>query len=81
LLEARPLTGRTNQIRVHLWEMKMPVCGDQVYLREQQLGETQTLHPSDPPLCLHAWRIAFAHPLHKTRVEFCAPPPAWAGPL
>ncbi|MFN7141509.1 MAG: pseudouridine synthase, partial [Limisphaerales bacterium] len=31
LLEARPLTGRTNQIRVHLWHLGFPVCGDQVY--------------------------------------------------
>jgi RluA family pseudouridine synthase len=78
LLEARPLTGRTNQIRVHLWHLGFPVCGDPVYLCGDKFGETQTLHPSDPPLCLHSWRISFTHPLTKTRVEFCAPAPAWA---
>jgi len=78
LLEARPLTGRTNQIRVHLWQFGLPVCGDPVYLPEQKLGETQTLGLNDPPLCLHAWRIAFAHPLHGQRVEFTAPAPAWS---
>jgi UPF0176 protein len=78
LLEARPRTGRTNQIRVHLWQMGLPVCGDPTYLPDKKIGEVQTLRPGDPPLCLHAWRIAFRHPLHKERVEFCAPVPAWA---
>ncbi len=77
LLEARPLTGRTNQIRVHLWHLRMPVCGDAVYLRGQKLGVTQTLRVDDPPLCLHAWRVKFVHPLTKLPVEFTAPPPAW----
>ncbi len=79
LLEARPLTGRTNQIRIHLWHLGLSVCGDQVYLPGNKLGETQTLNVNDSPLCLHAWRIAFMHPLHKTRMEFCAPLPTWAG--
>ena len=78
LLEAKPLTGRTNQIRIHLWHLGFPVCGDQVYLHGDKLGETQTLHPSDPPLCLHSWHVTFSHPLTKKRMEFCAPPPAWA---
>ena len=81
LLEARPLTGRTNQIRIHLWHLGFPVCGDQVYLRGDKFGETQTLHPNDPPLCLHSWRIAFVHPLTKKRAEFCAPPPDWSAGL
>ena len=77
LLEARPLTGRTNQIRIHLQHLGFPVSGDQVYLAGNKLGQTQTLHPNDPPLCLHAWRISFIHPLTRKRVEFCAEPPAW----
>ena len=77
LMEARPLTGRTNQIRVHLWHLGLPVCGDPVYLPGNTLGDTQTLSLSDPPLCLHAWRIAFLHPLTQEPVEFTAPPPSW----
>ena len=76
-MEARPLTGRTNQIRVHLWHLGLPVCGDPVYLPGNTLGDTQTLSLSDPPLCLHAWRIAFLHPLTQEPVEFTAPPPSW----
>ena len=77
LLEARPLTGRTHQIRVHLWHLGFPVCGDAVYLPGQTLGDTQTLAVGDRPLCLHAWRIKCVHPLTNQPVEFVAPPPAW----
>ena len=78
LLEANPLTGRTNQIRIHLWQMGLPICGDPVYLPGGKIGDTQTLGLDDPPLCLHARRIAFRHPLTMERVEFSAPAPAWA---
>ena len=78
LLEAVPLTGRTNQIRIHLWHLGFAVCGDPLYLRGNQLGDIQTLGVDDPPLCLHAWRICFAHPLTRELVEFTAPPPTWA---
>jgi UPF0176 protein len=78
LLEAIPLTGRTNQIRVHLWHLGLPVCGDAAYLAGQGRGDTQTLGIDDPPLCLHAWRIRFVHPLTRQPVEFEAPAPAWA---
>lgn len=77
LLRAHPLTGRTNQIRVHLWHLGFPVCGDPVYLANGALGHLQTLGLEAPPLCLHAWQIAFDHPLDLRPVEFTAPPPAW----
>ena len=78
LLAARPLTGRTNQIRVHLWHLGFPVCGDALYLSGRKLGRTQTLAVSDRPLCLHAARLIFVHPLSRERVEFSAPMPEWA---
>jgi len=78
LLEARPLTGRTNQIRVHLWHLGMPVCGDPVYQANWKRGDVQTLDIHAPPLCLHSWRTGFKHPLTGQPVEFSAPPPAWA---
>jgi RluA family pseudouridine synthase len=78
LVEVRPHTGRTNQIRVHLWHLGWPVVGDQAYLPNQRMGETQTHRPDDPPLCLHALRITLEHPLTRERVTFESPVPDWA---
>ncbi len=78
LIEARPLTGRTNQIRVHLWHLGFPICGDAAYLPGGKLGTQQTLALGQPPLCLHAARIAFTHPLTGEGTEFSAPEPEWA---
>jgi UPF0176 protein len=70
ILEVTPVTGRTNQIRVHLWELGWPICGDQVYLPGKQLGDTQTTTVDAAPLRLHAQRISFLHPITKQRVAF-----------
>jgi UPF0176 protein len=78
LLKVRPLTGRTNQIRVHLWQLGWPICGEQAYLPNRQLGDTQTHALSDPPLCLQAARLRFRHSLTQQPVEFAADRPAWA---
>ena len=78
LVAARPITGRTNQIRVHLQHLGLPVCGEQAYLPNHRLGETQTHQVGDAPLCLHALRISFLHPLTKERVTFECPAPAWS---
>lgn len=78
ILEARPLTGRTNQIRLHLQHLGFAVQGDPVYLAGGELGFRQTLDPSEPPLCLHAWQIEFVHPQTRRQVTFTAPPPSWA---
>jgi UPF0176 protein len=80
LLEVQPLTGRTNQIRVHLWQMNMPVLGDSVYLPNRNLGETQTVNVEDAPLCLHASMMEFRHPLTNELVRFEAPAPTWLDP-
>lgn len=78
LLEALPTTGRTNQIRLHLAHLGWPICGDQAYLGAGQIGGTQTHAVGDPPLCLHARRITFAHPLSGERVAFESELPEWA---
>ncbi len=79
LLEVRPSSGRTNQIRVHLWHLGWPVCGDPAYREGRTLGGTQTLDPQDAPLQLHAWQLRFRHPQTWALMDFTAPPPAWAG--
>jgi RluA family pseudouridine synthase len=78
LVEARPRTGRTNQIRIHLWHLGMPVCGDPAYLAGRKLGHAMTLLPSEPGMCLHASHISLNHPVTGVRLTFSAPPPDWA---
>lgn len=65
LLECRPVTGRTHQIRVHLKHMGHPVIGDGVYGRRG--GWNRHL--------LHAWKLRFRHPVTEKEIEFCAPVP------
>ncbi|HEY0984943.1 MULTISPECIES: oxygen-dependent tRNA uridine(34) hydroxylase TrhO [unclassified Schlesneria] len=77
LLEAIPYTGRTNQIRVHLWHLGHPICGDATYRVGHQLGDTQTVSLDAPPLCLLAQRIEFKHPLTGERVHFETDLPPW----
>ncbi len=77
LLEAIPLTGRTNQIRIHLWEQGLPIVGDPTYLPDHEMSETQTLSINDPAMCLHAWRLTLNHPETGQPITFEAPVPGW----
>jgi UPF0176 protein len=77
LLKVRPRTGRTNQIRIHLWELGWPICGDQRYLPQRKLGKFQTGDVADAPLCLHAKRIDFKHPVSGDRMSFEASDVDW----
>jgi len=62
LIEARPKTGRTHQIRVHLTHCGLPILGDQPYG-----GETA------PRMMLHCRRMSFVDRGDKT-VTASAPP-------
>ena len=63
-VQARPLTGRTHQIRLHLAAEGLPILGDPLYggARHQRL-------------MLHAFSLAFNHPGtgHEIRIEAPAP--------
>ena len=78
LLEAELHTGRTNQIRIHLWHLGHPVAGDPAYLPGGILGDTQTLDASAPPLQLHAWKLGFRHPRTGVEMRFETGRPDWA---
>jgi len=65
LVEARPRTGRTHQIRVHLAAIGHPILGDRSYGGG---GEQAVSLGLDRPF-LHSWRIAFEHPVTRERVE------------
>jgi 23S rRNA-/tRNA-specific pseudouridylate synthase len=77
LLEARPLTGRTNQIRIHCAFLGFPVVGDTAYPNDDARPR-QTLQVDEPALCLHAWKIRFSHPVSGETMSFTAAPPDWA---
>lgn len=68
-VEARPKTGRTHQIRVHLSENGMPILGDPLY----RDASRRTIVARR--LMLHAVSLTFPHPIHKTRVSVQSPLP------
>jgi 23S rRNA pseudouridine1911/1915/1917 synthase len=75
LLEVRPHTGRTHQVRVHLAWMGYPIVGDAVYgYRRQPLLKSRHF--------LHAAELRFTHPATSEEVQFKAPlPPKLAAVL
>lgn len=75
LLKVWPRTGRTNQIRIHLAHLGLPICGDPTYGLPASESPHQTLSVDSPPLCLHAWRIRFRHPADGKPIHFEAASP------
>ena len=77
LLYVKPLTGRTHQIRIHLWHLGFPISGDPLYRADGTCEARRTLSLPDQPMCLHAAKVSFRHPLSEKMVTFSAPLPAW----
>jgi 23S rRNA pseudouridine1911/1915/1917 synthase len=80
LLELDIRTGRTHQIRVHCKAMGHPIIGDTVYGNRgdrKRLAETadaisRVVIALDRQM-LHAWQIAFVHPVTHARMIVEAP--------
>jgi 23S rRNA pseudouridine1911/1915/1917 synthase len=76
VLDCRPKTGRTHQIRVHLMHIGLPIVGDRQYKHHGPLRVP--LAKSAPQLsrqALHAAKLEFDHPATGERVTFEAPLP------
>jgi 23S rRNA pseudouridine1911/1915/1917 synthase len=79
LLRCRLITGRRHQIRAHLAARGWPIVGDPTY------GDPRWTRVDDPVLAaglhamprqaLHAWRLAFQHPIADQPVRIEAPLP------
>lgn len=70
LVEARPETGRTHQLRVHLAHLGAPLLGDPKYGGPRMVGAVGV-----PRVMLHARRLELAHPATGSPLVLEAPIP------
>lgn len=69
LLELKPKTGRTHQIRIHLKHIGHPIVGDEFYAGRKTARKDRRWCGR---LFLHAGEIKFFHPVTKKEVQFTA---------
>jgi RluA family pseudouridine synthase len=67
LVEAKPVTGRTHQVRVHAYALGHPLLGDALY---SMYGAQKTEVIARP--ALHARSLTFTHPVTKETLTFRA---------
>ena len=67
LVEVKPRTGRTHQIRVHAYALGHPLVGDTLYGAQESHGFSRPM--------LHAQSLSFLHPGTNEMVNFSAPRP------
>ena len=68
-LEARLLTGRTHQLRVHFYSIGHPIVGDSLYGYRRSRVQA-------PRQMLHAWKLGLTHPASGEWMVFAAEIPA-----
>ena len=71
LVEVRLHTGKRNQIRIQAARRGHALIGERQYTN----GPAQRTGPTHPRQALHAYRLAFAHPIDGRRLRFEAPLP------
>jgi RluA family pseudouridine synthase len=85
-VEAKPKTGRTHQIRVHLASSGFSIVCDPLYggnqkpirlseIKKKWHGDDEEERPLVSRLALHAYAISFNHPKTDERLTFTAPYP------
>lgn len=75
LLSVIPLTGRTNQIRLHLAELGFPIVGDEGHKNQEFFKNNPFTYPNDS-LFLHAYKLSFKHPKNGDDISFEASIPS-----
>ena len=70
LLEAKPYTGRTHQIRVHAKHAGHSLVGDEKYSDAEKNAVAKTL--GFKRLCLHAASLVFTHPISQEKLHITA---------
>jgi 23S rRNA pseudouridine1911/1915/1917 synthase len=75
LVECKLDTGRTHQIRIHLGEAGVPLCGERLYDRPLKGAPLHDGSSADRPM-LHAYRLGFQHPETDEFVGWELDPPA-----
>lgn len=85
-IEAKPLTGRTHQIRVHLQANNLSIVCDPLYsgnqkpvrlseIKKKWNGDEYEERPLLSRLALHAYKIELTHPTSGETVTYTAPYP------
>lgn len=64
LLELEPVTGRTNQLRIHCEHIGHPIIGDTIRGGRKHQR-----------LCLHAHSLSFLHPATRQEIDLVSPSP------
>jgi 23S rRNA pseudouridine1911/1915/1917 synthase len=81
LLDLRPITGRSHQLRVQAAARGLPIRGDVLYGSAMPFGPQGEL-PRDRVIALHARSLTFLHPISYEAVTFTAAlPPYWTESL
>ena len=62
LLELKPITGRTHQIRVHLSSIGHPIIGDKIYSKNAHIYKMNSF-------ALIAKEISFLHPITNNQIN------------
>ena len=73
LIEARPYTGRTHQIRVHLQASGYPIIGDPMYGPDMGKVPKSMKGGREFPMALRAVGLAYVNPFTRRQVNIRAP--------